>query len=67
MSSKGYKASRKITIHTFRVVGYLQRTEAFSETDLRLRFLQDRDAWLNGLLTGILKDDPQEHLTKTIR
>lgn len=49
-----------------RIVGFLRRSDAFNETELRLRFLQARDAWLNGLLMSVARDDPQEHLTKTM-
>ena len=49
-----------------KVVGYLRRTDAFTDADLRLRFLQARDSWLTNLLLSVPKDDPQEHLTKTM-
>lgn len=39
------------------VFGYLRRMQAFSNTDLKLKFLQARDAWLNGLLAAIPASD----------
>lgn len=41
------------------VFGYLRRMQAFSNSDLKLKFLQARDAWLNGLLAGIPNTDRQ--------
>jgi hypothetical protein len=49
-----------------RAVGFLRRMECFSPAELRLRFLQARDAWLTSVLSAIPRDDPYHHLTRTI-
>ncbi|CAD7000052.1 conserved oligomeric Golgi complex subunit 8 [Ceratitis capitata] len=48
------------------IVGYLRRMQAFSNNELKLKFLQARDTWLINTLKAIAKDDAQQHLTKTI-
>lgn len=40
-----------------RVVGFLKRMEVYSDTELRLKFLQTRDTWLQSMLSAIPSDD----------
>ncbi|EDV58893.1 conserved oligomeric Golgi complex subunit 8 [Drosophila erecta] len=48
------------------IVGYLRRMQAFGDNELRLKFLQARDAWLTSCLEAIPAGDAQQHLSKTI-
>nr|XP_016925635.1 conserved oligomeric Golgi complex subunit 8 [Drosophila suzukii] len=48
------------------IVGYLRRMQAFGDNELRLKFLQARDAWLTSCLEAIPTGDAQQHLSKTI-
>lgn len=48
------------------IVGYLRRMQAFGDNELKLKFLQARDAWLTSCLEAIPTIDAQQHLTKAI-
>lgn len=39
------------------IVGHLRRMGIFTESELRLKFLQTRDCWLQKCLKAIPKDD----------
>ena len=53
-----------------RVVGFLRRFECFTETELRLRFLQARNSWLESVLNSIAvtdsENDAYERIIRTI-
>ncbi|KAJ8942524.1 hypothetical protein NQ318_005228 [Aromia moschata] len=48
------------------IVSHLRRMEIFTESELRLKFLQTRDCYLKECLKTIPRDDVNHHLTKTI-
>ncbi|GJQ64868.1 hypothetical protein Trydic_g7043 [Trypoxylus dichotomus] len=51
---------------SLQIVGYLRRMEIFTETELRLKFLQARDMWFQNCISTIPNEDATYHLNKTI-
>uniref|UniRef100_A0A336K8C4 Conserved oligomeric Golgi complex subunit 8 n=1 Tax=Culicoides sonorensis TaxID=179676 RepID=A0A336K8C4_CULSO len=48
------------------IIGYIKRMQAFTEPELKLKFLQLRDSYLKDVLASIPTDDPQQHLLRTV-
>lgn len=48
------------------IIGYVKRMQAFSEAELKLKFLQLRDTYLKDVLSAIPNKDPQQHLLRTV-
>ncbi|XP_017783208.1 PREDICTED: conserved oligomeric Golgi complex subunit 8 [Nicrophorus vespilloides] len=48
------------------IVGHLRRMGSFSEPELRLKFLQARNSWLEDSLKQIPTNDLNQHLSRTI-
>jgi hypothetical protein len=49
-----------------KIISIVRRMEVFTESELRIKFLQLRDFWLNSLLQQIPKTDSYHHISKTI-
>ncbi|CAF1030794.1 unnamed protein product [Brachionus calyciflorus] len=49
-----------------KIIGLIRRLDVFTESELRIKFLQLRDYWLDNLLSRIPSQDPYHHVTKTI-
>ena len=49
-----------------KIISLIRRMDVYSESELRIKFLQLRDCWLTSLLQRLPTSDPYTHLTKTI-
>lgn len=43
------------------IIGYLRRMQAFSSSELKLKFLQTRDVWFREILSDIPKGDGMQN------
>jgi len=49
-----------------KVISYLRRMDIFQESELRLKFLQVRETWLQSVKNAVPRDDPYIHITRTM-
>jgi len=49
-----------------KVISFLRRMDVFTEAELRMKFLQSREAWLSSVLASVPKDDAYTHFTRTM-
>jgi len=49
-----------------KVISYLRRLDIFQENDLRLKFLQARETWLDSVTNAVPRDDAYIHITRTM-
>jgi hypothetical protein len=49
-----------------KIIGLIRRLDIYTESQLRIKFLQLRDCWLQNLLENIPKDDMYHYICKTI-
>nr|SVE93555.1 EOG090X04G7 [Scapholeberis mucronata] len=52
--------------HCLKIIGYLKRMDVFTQEEIRLKFLQARDAWFRTTLDEIPKEDAYQHVLKTV-
>jgi len=49
------------------IMGFLRRMEVYNDAELRLKFLQTRDAWLKSLLSATIVNPGKEQNVSLIR